>query len=222
LRVRLDLGWLAACVQPRCYREFGRRESCPRELARRRLFVTTSPAAQNALRLAPIAANTVTVMPKSKSRKPIRSVAKAARHKKVLFLPLDRESVAQIAIQVRMALEVARAGQGDAGTLRCLAQAVALTGLIAGAGHGVIEEETLRVAEVALSGVLASGSLSGWGLDARELAGVTDVINEHDRQLRETRLDLVVRAFEQIERRLGPGLTLAELFALRDKRASRK
>ncbi|KND59869.1 hypothetical protein BVER_04551 [Candidatus Burkholderia verschuerenii] len=161
-------------------------------------------------------------MPKSKPSKPIRSVAKAARHKKVLYLPLDRDSVAQVALQARMALEVARACRGDAPALRCLAQAVALTGLIAAAGHGEIEEETLCAAEAAFSGVLASGSLSGWGLDARELAAATDVINEHDRQLRETRLDVVVRAFEQIERRLGPGLTLAELFALRDKRASRK
>ncbi|WP_277183632.1 hypothetical protein [Caballeronia sp. BR00000012568055] len=154
-------------------------------------------------------------MPKSKSRKPIRSVAKAARHKKVLYLPLDRDSVAQIAVQVRMALEVARAGQGNAATLRCLAQAVALTGLIAAAGHGEIEEEALLAAEAALNGVLASGNLNGWGLSAAELAAATAVINEHDRQLRETRLDVVVRAFEKIERKLGSGLTLEELFSLR-------
>jgi hypothetical protein len=100
-------------------------------------------------------------MPKSKPRKPIRSIAKAARHKKVLYLPLDRHSVAQVAVQVRMALEVARVGQGDAATLRCLAQAVALTGLIAAAGYGEIEEETLCAAEATLCSVLASGNLSG-------------------------------------------------------------
>ncbi|WP_250463222.1 hypothetical protein [Caballeronia sp. GAFFF2] len=154
-------------------------------------------------------------MPKSKSRKPIRSVAKAARHKKVLYLPLDRDSVAQIAVQVRMALEVARAGQGDAATLRCLAQAVALTGLIAAAGHGEIEEEALQAAEAALFGTLSSADLNSWGLDAGELSAITDVVNEHDRQLRETRLDVVVRAFEKIERRLGSGLTLERLFSLR-------
>ncbi len=152
---------------------------------------------------------------KPKSRKPIRSVAKAARHKKVLYLPLDSNSVAQISIQVRMALEVARAGQGEAATLRCLSQAVALTGLIAAAGHGEIDERSLASTEAALTGVLASGNLSGWGLSTDEMAVATAVVNEHDRQLRETRLDGVVRAFEQIERGLGTGMTLAGLFALR-------
>jgi hypothetical protein len=157
----------------------------------------------------------VHAMPNSKPRKSIRSVAKAARHKKVLYLPLDRDSVAQVAVQVRMALEVARVGQGNAATLRCLAQAVALTGLIAAAGYGELADETLCATEAALCSVLASGNLSGWGLDARELSTTTDVINEHDRQLRETRLDVVVRAFAKIERRLSAGLTLAELFLLR-------
>ncbi|WP_250468103.1 MULTISPECIES: hypothetical protein [unclassified Caballeronia] len=155
------------------------------------------------------------MMSKSKSRKPIRSVAKAARHKKVLYLPLDPDSVAQISIQVRMALEVARVGQGDAATLRCLSQAVALTGLIAAAGHGEIDECSLASAEAALTGVLASGNLSGWRLGRDEMEVATAVVNEHDRQLRETRLDVVVRAFEQIERGLGTGMTLTGLFALR-------
>ncbi|GAB5097654.1 hypothetical protein [Caballeronia sp. HLA56] len=149
------------------------------------------------------------------TRKPLHSVAKAARHKKVLYLPLDPDSIAKVSIQVRMALEVARARQGDAATLRCLSQAVALTGLIAAAGYSELDEKYLVAAEAALTDVLARGNLSGWGLSDDEMAVATAVINEYDRQLRETRLDVVVRAFEQIERHLGTGLTLAGLFALR-------
>lgn len=156
-------------------------------------------------------------MPKSKARKPVRGVAKKARHKKVLYLPLDRESVARVSIQFRMALEVARAGQGDASTLRCLGQAVAMAGLIAHAGHGDIAEEELAAGERAILGVLASGDVSNWGLGPEAMSNLTAVINEHDRQLRESRLDVVATALDRIERRLADGVTLAELLAIRGR-----
>lgn len=156
-------------------------------------------------------------MPTPKKRKTGRGIAQGARQKKVLWLPLDRDSVAEISIQFRLALEVVRAGQGDAATLNCLAQAVVMTGSIAASGHGEISEDDLAGSEAALCRVFSSGDLVAWALDDKSLRHLTAAINEHDRQLRETRLNVIAEAFDKIDKRLKDGLTLAKLLALRSR-----
>ncbi len=137
------------------------------------------------------------------NRKPSKSsnLGKLSRHRKALFLPMDLRSVAQLMLPTRLALEVFRSGYAEPQSAFGLMQCTVLTRLITQAGFGLLEEEWLEGTEADLLRVITrQQETGGWEFEAELIDRLVQVVNEHDRQLRETRLQVVVEASEAFDR----------------------
>ena len=141
-----------------------------------------------------------TEMPQSKKGKARKQKTIRGGRQKALFLPMAREAVDSMMLQIRLALEVIRAGQADRQSANCLAQALVLTGFITEAGHGVLDSTFLRNVEEALNEVLTTGAETGvWRFTPQLADDLRIVVNEHDLQLRETRLDVIFHASDRLD-----------------------
>lgn len=124
-----------------------------------------------------------------------------SRHLKALFLPMDQSSVNQISLQFRLALETIRHGVGNRASAHCMAQVTLLTGFLTQAGHGLLETQFLDSVERQVSDLLNHGRDSGeWFFPPHLVEALTVVVNEHDRQLRETRLQAIVEASRRLDK----------------------
>jgi hypothetical protein len=146
-------------------------------------------------------------MPASKKRQPKTQakggLTKTARQNPLLYLPLDTASADRISIKFHAALEVARRGSADVATARSLAHAMLLVDLIADAERSDVHREALDFAKAGLAALINRGHESGdWSFPDDLLSTITDLVNEHDRQLRECRMIVIVAATERLERRL--------------------
>ncbi len=142
--------------------------------------------------------------------------ARNARHKKALFLPMDRGSIDQIALRFRMALEALRHGSGDVSAVRCLVQVTILADFLGEAGYGAMDHDILRRAEDGLARTLQRGKeTADWTIGEPLVEDLTQVVNEHDRQLRETRLFAIVEATNRLERWIRSCKTEEDLFRRR-------
>ncbi|CAN7310158.1 MULTISPECIES: hypothetical protein [unclassified Caballeronia] len=140
-------------------------------------------------------------MPASREKTKRPSLATQSRRKRILFLPMERTAADQLSLQFHIALETLRRGQGDSTTAQCLVQVILLTGFLEEAGFGQIEREVLDRGERALSALIQRGKATGdWLIDDLAIDNLTIIVNEHDRQLRETRLQAVVHASERFNR----------------------
>jgi hypothetical protein len=139
-------------------------------------------------------------MPASAKHKK-KSAAIQSRHRKVFYLPLERPLANQVILQFRMAIEVVRSGHADKAAARKLLQVTLLTGFINEAGFGMIEQSIIDRTERALSEAFTRNRETGEWLFGPELIDdLTAIVNEHDRQLRETRLQVVAEASERLDR----------------------
>ncbi|MEX3614748.1 MAG: hypothetical protein VB141_13570 [Burkholderia gladioli] len=130
-------------------------------------------------------------------------MTKTARQNPLLYLPLDTASADRISIKFHAALEVARRGSADVATARSLAHAALLVDLIADSERSDISRETLDLAKAGLAELIKKGHESDdWMFPDDLLSIITDLVNEHDRQLRECRMSVIVAATERLERRL--------------------
>lgn len=155
-------------------------------------------------------------MPVSKTRKNKPGLAKQARRKREMYLPLDAESADQLALRFRLALEAARQGRASAANANCLAQTFLIAALIADAGFGELDELVLCHCESGLRAMLRKGGQTGeWQFDERLIGLLTTVVNEHERQLRQTRLQVIVKATEALERAIDVSETPEDLFSSR-------
>jgi hypothetical protein len=156
-------------------------------------------------------------MPNSKKRKKTQ-VSNRNRHNKALYLPLDRASVDQMAIGFRIALESIRQGRGETIAARCMVQVVLLTSYVSDAGYGFISSAALDEAEDLLFDVFGAYNTTGkWIFEPSLIDKLTAIVNEHERQLRETRLQIIVGATRQLNRLLESSTSDADLF--RSKRS---
>ena len=124
-----------------------------------------------------------------------------ARRPKALFLPMPRADADKVILQHRTALEAVRRGHADAALTRRLFTAILLTRFLTEDGHGILDLNTLDEAEQMLTAALENGDERGdWNFPPALIDLLSAVVNEHDRQLRETRLQAVVRASERLDR----------------------
>jgi hypothetical protein len=148
---------------------------------------------------------------KKNSRSTRRTVAGA--HAKSLFLPMPRNESSDLALRARIALERLRNGEADRALVNLVSQVVIIVSFITRAGHGQLDIEEIEHVERGLGEVLSEADRSSaWNVSKSLIAGLTAVINEYDRQLCVTRMEIVVRASDHLGR-------LADL-AARDTRAN--
>jgi hypothetical protein len=119
----------------------------------------------------------------------------------MLFLPLDRASVDQLMLPLRIALEAVRQGRADLASIRILIQAVMLTGFVNRAGYGKLDQLLVEQAEQSLSNIVTQQRETGeCNFSDSLILDVTCIVNEYDRQLSENRMQVFVHASEQLNR----------------------
>ena len=85
-----------------------------------------------------------------------------------------------------------------------MAQTLLLTGYLTAAGHGELNVSFLDDVEHALAALLDRGRDTGdWQASESLVDKLTVVVNEHDRQLLETRLQAIVEASERLNRTIA-------------------
>ncbi|SAL83311.1 Fis family transcriptional regulator [Caballeronia arvi] len=106
-----------------------------------------------------------------------------------------------VILQYRLALEVIRKGGASQTEAQCIAHAVLLTRLLSEVGHGLLDPEIILEAEEGMLAMLDAGAQTGeWRISETKLPGLTAIVNEHDRQLREVRLADIIACNERLER----------------------
>ncbi|WP_343676612.1 hypothetical protein [Paraburkholderia heleia] len=137
-------------------------------------------------------------MPNKKNSRSMRRPT-AGSHAKSLFLPMPRNEAADLALRARIALERLRNGEADRPLINLVSQVVIIAGFITRAGHGKLDIGAIECVERGLGEVLAGADSSGvWNVSDSLIEGLTTVINEYDRQLCVTRMEIVVRASDHL------------------------
>jgi hypothetical protein len=127
-----------------------------------------------------------------------------ARGSKALLLPMPRADAEAMALQVRLSFEAVRNQRGSRADAICMAQSVLLTSFLTEKGHGLLDLEAIRKVEVdVLAELDRNGVGNGWNFPDQLLQPLLDVVNEHDRQLREVRFGAIVDALERLDRLIG-------------------
>lgn len=128
-----------------------------------------------------------------------------ARRSKTLYLPLPRAEAEPIILRFRMALETVRGSHADRITVNLLATVVLLTRFLTEAGHGLLDLAVFDDAETALGNILKEGNEADvWTIGQPVTDILTVIVNEHDRQLRETRLQAIAEASRRFDRHFAP------------------
>ncbi|MFL9959327.1 hypothetical protein PQR65_38740 [Paraburkholderia nemoris] len=124
-----------------------------------------------------------------------------ARRSKALYLPMPRAEVEPVILRFRMALETLRAGHADRSTVNHLATVLLLTRFLSEAGHGLLDQAVLDDAEKTLGDVIKAGNETDvWTIGQPVIDILTVLVNEHDRQLCETRLQAIAEASRRLDR----------------------
>lgn len=137
----------------------------------------------------------------------------AGAHAKSLFLPMPRKESPDLALRARIALERLRNGEADRTLINLVLQVAIIAGFITRAGHGKLDIGEIERVGRGLGEVLTEADRTGvWNVPESLIEGLTAVVNEYDRELCVTRMEIVVRASDH------PG-KLVDL-AVRDTRAN--
>lgn len=141
-------------------------------------------------------------MPVSKKRKkPSDSRTVQSRQKKQLYLPLKQDDADHLCLQARLSFEAMRQGRGDRAAALNMASIALMCETIAAAGHGLLSLSLIEAARRGAFDALDEGVRSGvWQFSDVLVDELTHVINEYDRQMRETRLHAIIAASEKVER----------------------
>jgi hypothetical protein len=134
-------------------------------------------------------------------KKTNKNVAATTRNRaaKAYWLPLPRRDAQTIILQYRLALEAIRRDEASRTDAQCIAQAVLLTRLLTEVGYGKLDETIIRDTEEDVLAMLDLGASSGiWRYPATGFARLTQVVNEHDRQLREVNLSALIACNERL------------------------
>lgn len=97
-----------------------------------------------------------------------------------------------------------------------------MAGLISDLEGGCLDDADLSASEECLRRRLVAPDDTDWRLQDSEKRALMAVVNEHDRQLRETHLQTLVRATERFERLLKSVDTLKEMFGARREESGRQ
>lgn len=120
---------------------------------------------------------------------------------KALLLPMPRSKALGLVLRTRLALERLRNREVSRTLIGQLPQVVVITGFITRAGHGKIGLVDIEQVEQGLGEVLAEGESTGrWALSDALIDGLTALVNEHDRQICSTRMQIVAMASNHLDR----------------------
>ncbi|MCP3728442.1 hypothetical protein M3I53_35950 [Paraburkholderia sp. CNPSo 3272] len=137
-------------------------------------------------------------MPNKKNSRSTRRPV-AGTHAKSLFLPMPRHEASDLALRARIVLERLRNGEADRSLVNLVSQVAIITSFITRAGHGQLDVAEVECVERGLGEVLSEADRTGaWHVPESLIAGLTTVINEYDRQLCMTRMEIVVRASDHL------------------------
>ncbi|CAD6563385.1 hypothetical protein LMG24235_08629 [Paraburkholderia sabiae] len=119
----------------------------------------------------------------------------------MLRLPMPRPEVDELVLMYRAALEAVKRGYTDAPLTRRLYTAVLLTRFLTDSGHGLLDLCALKDAYKQLTTIYEHGDETGvWDYPPETIALLTQVLNEHDRQLRETPLHFLLQASDRLDK----------------------
>lgn len=140
----------------------------------------------------------------SSKRKPGSRAGHSQLRSKVMLLPMPQKDADEMGLQSRLAFEAVLHGKASRRDVLGVVQATLLTGFITEAGHGLLELGFIRQVEDEVLSILHSGEKDAtWEFSEALLTSLRQIINEHDRQLRETRLGIVIAAVQKLDRRIA-------------------
>ncbi|MGF6267455.1 hypothetical protein OKW49_008449 [Paraburkholderia youngii] len=139
-------------------------------------------------------------MPNNKNyRSPLQP--SAARHSKALLLPMPRKEASDLVLRARIALERLRNGEVDRPLINLVLQVTIIASFITRAGHGKLDINVLDTVKRGLEDIVVTADNTGtWDVPEGLTDDLTAVINEYDRQICVTRMEIVVRASDHLDR----------------------
>jgi hypothetical protein len=112
---------------------------------------------------------------------------------------MPRKESSDLALRARIALERLRNGDADRSLINLVSQVTIIAGFITRAGHGKLDIADIERVERDLGAVLVEADRTGtWNVPEVLIDSLTAVINEYDRQVSVTRMEIVVRASDHL------------------------
>ena len=127
--------------------------------------------------------------------------AARARAAKAMLLPLPRDTADELALQVHMALDSLRRGNGTVDAAQTVTQAMLLVAFIVEAGYGKLTPEALRTADAVSAACFERGRACGeWMLDRGGYDLFAAIVTIYDQQLQKAPLWAITEASERLTR----------------------
>jgi hypothetical protein len=112
---------------------------------------------------------------------------------------MPRKEASDLALRARIAVERLRNGEADRTLLNLVSQVIIVAGFITRAGHGKLDIGNIERVERSLGEVLVEADRAGaWTIPHSLIEDLIAVVNEYDRQLCVTRMEVVVRASDHL------------------------
>jgi hypothetical protein len=134
---------------------------------------------------------------------PFPGAAQAARDRKAKtrLLPMPRATADRLALEVHLALDILRRGQGRACDAQSLLQTMILAGLLAEQGHGHLELPAYREADFIICECFDRGRVTTeWSFDEGGFRAFARIVTLYDGQLCRAPLAALAKASEQLDR----------------------
>lgn len=117
---------------------------------------------------------------------------------------MPRKESSDLALRARIALERLRSGEADRSLVNLLSQVIIITSFITRAGHGQLDIAEIEPVERGLEEVLSQADRTGvWNVPESLTDGLTAVVNEYDRALSVTRMEIVLKASDYLGKLVG-------------------
>jgi hypothetical protein len=134
---------------------------------------------------------------------PFSRNTQAARERsaKRMLLPLPRRVADELALQIHVALDALRRGNGCSSDAQKMTQVMLLAAFLAEAGYGTLTNEALRSADALIAGCFERGRESGvWRLDEAGCRAFAEIATIYDHQLQKAPLWAVTEASDRLDR----------------------
>ncbi|MEX3900990.1 hypothetical protein [Paraburkholderia sp. BR10954] len=139
-------------------------------------------------------------MPNNKNHQSLLGPS-AAAHSKALLLPMPRKEASDLVLRARIALERLRNGERDRPLINVALQVTIITSFITRAGHGKLDIDVLNKVKRDLEAIVVEADNSEtWSVPRKLIGDLTAVINEYDRQICVTRMEIIVRASNYLDK----------------------
>lgn len=147
---------------------------------------------------------------------PFARNSQAARARlKAMQQTLPREKSDRVSLQVHIALDAMRRGQGTISATQTLCHVMILTGLLAEAGYGAATFEQMRAAEDVIVAAFDRGRDSdAWVLDDEGFRQFAIIVSTYDYQMQHATISALATANEGLERFLA-GESFEQMAALK-------